>query len=329
MRFFVVCDIISSTDTAGIVLSGDIKGNDFVFGYVTVAKGQLTEQEYEVFRAYYCGVCKAEGKRASQLSRLGLSYDITFMALVLSSLAEDGNICSERCVAHPIKRHNCVRSNEAVNYAADIGALLSYLKLVDDWHDERSLKALAGIALFYPGYMRVRKRRKTQLEIINEQLAALSRLEKEKCADIDAAADTFAKLLGALFSPDTINNNGDRRALEWMGYNLGRWIYILDAYNDAENDYKTGAYNPFLADGATSPEELKGCRLEDIELALTFTLENIASAFELINFKRNKSIVGKIIYTSLKQKQRLVLSGKGQDIERKCLNRRNDVNESI
>ena len=114
-----------------------------------------------------------------------------------------------------------------------------------------------------------------------------------------------------------------------MGYNLGRWIYILDAYNDAEEDSKSGAYNPFLAGGAVSLEELKGSRKESIELGLTFTLENIASAFELINFKRNKSIVGKIIYTSLKQKQRLVLSGAEQENKRKCLNRRNDINESI
>lgn len=300
-----------------------------MFGYVTVAKGQLTEQEYEVFRSYYCGVCKAEGKRASQLSRMGLSYDITFLAIVLSALEDDGITRSERCAAHPFSKRGCIHDDEAVNYAADMGALLSYLKLADDWHDERSIKALFGMALFLPGYMRLRRRCRKQLETIKKQLDALSVLEKEKCADIDAVADTFANLLGALFSPDTVKSESDRRALEWMGYNLGRWIYILDAYNDAEEDSKNGAYNPFLADGVTSPEELKGSRKADIELALTFTLENIASAFELINFKRNKSIVGKIIYTSLKQKQRLVLSGMEQESKRKCLNRRNDINESI
>lgn len=309
--------------------SGSIKRNGFVFGYVTVAKGQLTEREYEIFRSYYCGVCKAEGRRASQLSRMGLSYDITFLAIVLSALGDDGITRNERCAAHPMSRHGCVREDEAVNYAADMGALLSYLKLADDWHDERSIKALLGMALFLPGYLRLRKRCHKQLEIIKRQLAALSELEKERCSDIDAAADTFAALLGALFSPDMVKSESDRRALEWMGYNLGRWIYILDAYNDAEEDSKSGAYNPFLVGGAVSLEELKGSRKESIELGLTFTLENIASAFELINFKRNKSIVGKIIYTSLKQKQRLVLSGAEQENKRKCLNRRNDINESI
>lgn len=305
------------------------KRNDLVFGYVTVAKGQLTEQEYEVFRSYYCGVCKAEGKRASQLSRMGLSYDITFLAIVLSSLGDDGVTRSERCAAHPMSKRSCIHDDKAVDYAADMGALLSYLKLADDWHDERSVKALFGMLMFLPGYLRLRRRCREQLGIIKGQLDALSTLEKENCSDIDAAADTFAKLLGALFSPAAVKSESDRRALEWMGYNLGRWIYILDAYNDAEEDSRSGAYNPFLADGATSLEELRGSRKADIELALTFTLENIASAFELINFKRNKSIVGKIIYTSLKQKQGLVLSGAGKECKRNCLNRRNDINESI
>ena len=61
-----------------------------MFGYVSVNKAHLTEEEYGAFSSYYCGVCKATGDVASQLARLGLSYDITFLALLLGSVFDEG-----------------------------------------------------------------------------------------------------------------------------------------------------------------------------------------------------------------------------------------------
>lgn len=278
-----------------------------VFGYVTVAKDQLTEEEYETFCAYYCGVCKSAGKYASQASRLGLSYDITFLAIVLSAVTADST-CSpcERCIAHPIKKRKCVHNDKAVDYASAMGVMLDYLKLADDWHDEHSIKALFGILLLLPGYRRVKKNYRAQSELIKKQLDILSRLEEANCDSIDEAADAFAKILEGLFTPDFIENENRRRTLAWFGYNLGRWIYIADAFHDIEKDKKNHSYNPLISAGMTDKEQCKAA----LEPSMSFTLENIASAFELTDFKQNKSIIGKIVYTSLKLKQQLILSGR-------------------
>lgn len=277
-----------------------------MFGYVTVSKNQLTEDEYSTFCAYYCGVCKATGKKASQLCRMGLSYDITFLAIVLSALSADASeVFEERCIAHPIKRRGVIKSDDTADYAASVGVLLTYLKMADDWQDERSVKALIGMAAMFMGYRRVKRHYPAVLDKIKKQLDALSMLEKQHCRSVDETADCFAKILKILFVPDFCTDEKLRRALAWFGYNLGRWIYIIDAFNDLEDDIKSGAYNPLKEYGYHDKET---CAAE-IELSLTFTLENIASAFELIDFKKNKTIIGKMIYVSLKEKQKSILSG--------------------
>lgn len=293
-----------------------------MFGYVNISKEQLTEEEYDTFCSYYCGVCKATGKRASRLSRMGLSYDITFLALVLESLSEpDPEIKLENCIVHPIKKRNCVKESAALDYAAEVGVILGYLKLADDLHDDKSIKAAAGMMMIHRGYKRSSRQNTKSHEIIKEQLKRLSEYEKNDCDSIDETADAFAKILENLFVPEFIEDRNTARILSWMGYNLGRWIYILDAYNDMERDFKDRSYNPLLAGGET-PEEIKSKRKQETELALTFTLENIASAFELLDFKRNESLIGKIIYTGLKQRQAFVLEGKAGKCDAKLLKRR-------
>lgn len=281
-----------------------------MFGYVTVPKGLLTENEYEVFTSYYCGVCKAMGRRASQISRLGLSYDVTFLAIVLSGVyGSSPETVYERCIVHPKKKRPCIKNDKITDYSASVGVLLSYLKLADDWHDEKSIKALVGMAVFRSGYRRIMRKYPEEIAAIKKQLDELSRLEKEKCKSIDKTADAFAKILEYLFVPEFVGDETVRRVLAWFGYNLGRWIYIVDAFNDIDEDIKNGSYNALVESGIMD----KGSCAEMLETSLTFTLENMTSAFELMDFKRNKDIIGKIIYTSLKQKQRMILEGKKEN----------------
>ncbi|MBR0366465.1 MAG: hypothetical protein IJH94_06675 [Clostridia bacterium] len=277
-----------------------------MFGYVAVGKGQMTDDEYEVFRAYYCGLCLAMGKAASQVSRLGLSYDIAFLALVLSSVCDAEPCCdSGRCVAHPIKSHGYVKYDPVMEYSASVGVILSYAKLADDLYDDRSIKAALGILALRRGAKKAQARYPDIYDEIKQRLDSLSRLESDGCAVIDEVAEEFARITELLFAPGIITDGNTKRALRWLGYNLGRWIYIIDAYNDYEEDLKRNRYNPFIAAG--------GIDGELAELSLTLTLSNIASAFELIPFKRNRDIIGKIVYISLKQKQDSIIN---KDVEK-------------
>ena len=286
-----------------------------MFGYVTVCREAMKAEDYELFRAYYCGVCKATGKCASQIARMGLSYDITFLAIILSAIMPEENaLKNAACVAHPFKKRDYICNSDVVDYAACMGTVLMYLKFRDDVYDDKSIKAATLAALFYTGVRKARKGYKRQYDEIILQLENLSRLEKENCAEIDECADCFAKILQTLFTPDFISDADTRRILEWFGYNIGRWIYVIDAYNDMEKDMKKKNYNPFLAKVQGEFVEYKKELKEKLEMSLTFTLENAASAFELLKVYKNRSVAEHILYCALPSKQTAILGDKNESV---------------
>lgn len=287
-----------------------------MFGYVTVCKDAISDEGYNTFKAYYCGLCKATGRLCSQSARLGLSYDITFLAIVLSSIDDNApQMNNGRCALHPIRKNTFAENDRALDYAADMGVILTYLKLLDDWRDDRSIKALLSMILFYRGVRKARRRRAREYSEIRRQLDRLSTLEKENCASADETADCFAKILEILFTPDFVTGDGKRRTLAWLGYNIGRWIYIIDAYNDLEKDIKKNNYNTIAAaNNGKSAGEIKELIREQTEMSLTFTLENAASAYNLLEIRKNKEILDNIIYTALKLKQKNILGGSNESL---------------
>ena len=116
------------------------------------------------------------------------------------------------------------------------------------------------------------------------------------------------------------NKSGDeKRILGQLGYDVGRWIYIIDAFADIRDDFKKKSYNPFLAkksddislDGYI--EQLS----EAAEVSLTYTLSNISAAYELLNIKRNDDVLRNIIYIGMLSKQKSILAGKIKEKNRK------------
>lgn len=288
-----------------------------MFGYVTICKHTLSENGYNVFKAYYCGLCKAIGKRCSQSARMGLSYDITFLALMLSSAdSANADMKNKKCLLHPTRENICVENDKAVDYAADMGVILAYLKKLDDWHDDKSIKALLSMWFLHRAVRKARKRHPDIYSGIKTQLDKLSELEKNACSEIDLTADCFAKILELLFSPDFISDKNEKRILAWIGYNIGRWIYIIDAYNDLEKDIKQKNYNTFaMRHKNKTADEVKALlKEEQLDLTLTLTLENAASAYDLLKVYKNKEVLDNIIYTSLKLKQNYILGEKNESL---------------
>lgn len=76
-----------------------------------------------------------------------LSYDMTFLVILLTGLYEPETIYSEeRCVTHPLRKHP-VRRNVVSDYVADMNVLLTYYKCMDDWYDEKKVlkRTYAGV----------------------------------------------------------------------------------------------------------------------------------------------------------------------------------------
>ncbi len=282
-----------------------------LFGYVKPLKEELKIREYNTFRAYYCGLCKELGKQFNQLTRMGLNYDFTFLSLLLSSLNHDRDISKpERCIANPVKKKAVIQPNQFIEYSAHMSIILVYFKLLDDWKDDKKLTALFALIAYLNPIKKTKKHYAEKYTQIKQYLEKLDALEKKQCDIIDESADAFGKLMEQIFVYPEFDNENMLRPLAWLGYNLGRWIYIVDAFHDIERDIKQKQYNPVLLQYKyTENEEIQSFinRVrEPLEISLTYTLDNVAKSYELLDIKNNKGLLDNIIYMGLRNRMELL-----------------------
>lgn len=267
-----------------------------MFGYVVVNKPSLRIREYDYYRATYCGLCHAMGKCTGCLSRMTLSYDMTFFALVRGMLeGESFSFEKKRCIRHPFRKIEVVSNTPQLEFSAYCGGILTSQKIVDNISDERGAKrALARFMRFFFSKME-RESSKNLPELyrlVSEKLSELDKIEKEKTESIDVPANAFADIMSALLS---YGFEGEKLLIaKNVGKRIGRWIYIVDAFDDYGSDVKSGSYNPFVllyGNGGFSEENLISIsKMLEAELSLAF------SAIELIDDEdRNRSEIIKNI----------------------------------
>lgn len=264
-----------------------------MFGYVHILKEELKVKEYNVFRAYYCGLCKTLKKEYGFFARLGLNYDSVFLALLLSSITGDAvTCCGERCIANPVSKRPVIQTERCLSYSAGVMLILACLKIEDNIRDEKSIKDMASYILLWRTRRKLMKKHGTLYQECKSYIRTLSALEQKSCDSIDEVAHTFAELTEKLFVPDFIKDDTTKRILGHMGYLLGRFIYMLDAYEDVDKDKKKQCYNPYSVSNAKPTAE-------SFISSMTFTLSTLANDYELLHIKCNKSILDNIIYLGL------------------------------
>lgn len=267
-----------------------------MFGYITVNKDELKIKDYRKYQSYYCGVCRSLERGYGLTGRMTLTYDMTFLALLLSSLYEDGvKPCMRRCVPHPVRPHEEI-CNEYTDYAAAVNVMLSYYKLRDDWEDEKSLKGKAFSELLEQAYRKAVRRFPRQAAAIRRYIARQHRCEAARESSADTAAAPTGEMLAAIF-----DMKGDmwRGELRRMGFFLGKFIYIMDAFDDLERDIKHDNYNPlrgrFNVKSAQGREELeRECR----EMLMMLAAQS-ALAFEALPILDNADILRNILYSGI------------------------------
>ena len=270
-----------------------------MFGYVRINKMDLTFREFDYYKGYYCGLCKYLKENHGEVSRLSLNYDITFLIVILTALYKlDSDITYERCIANPLKKKMRI-VNEITEYAASMNILLSYYKLEDNLYDDNGIKDKLAYTLYKGKLKKAYEKYPQKAEYIKQQLGNLRELEKQESKSIDKVSNTFGNLMGEIFvyKKDEYEQN-----LRNIGFNLGKYIYILDAYEDLEEDSKKGRYNPFIY-YIDKKEELKNKVDRLISMSLGMATKNI----EQLNLEFNKSIIDNIIYSGVYLRYKSIL----------------------
>ena len=212
-----------------------------MFGYVTVCETELKVKDLKKYRAYYCGLCSTLKEDYGFMGQMTLTYDMTFAVILLSSLYETTTKHEEhRCKVHPAKRQHMLQ-NEITSYAAAMNVLLAYYHMEDDWQDDRKVSSLMTKSLIQGKAKKIIEKYPRQSEIIRKSLKELGECEHENSMDIDRAAGCFGRLMAELF---VWKEDIWEKTLRKMGFYLGKFIYLMDAYEDLPEDRKKNRYNP-------------------------------------------------------------------------------------
>lgn len=260
-----------------------------MFGYVTASIKELDKEAEKRYGAVYCGICRRIRIQSGQVARMGLSYDMAFLALLLMSLYEpEETVGDKACSLHPIRKRPWV-DNRFVQYAADMNVALGYYNFLDDWEDDRKYSAKLLAAQFGKHLPEIAERYPRQCRAIEDCIRQLSRLEKDGCSNPDEPASCFGYLMGELltYEDDLWTPN-----LRQMGFYLGRFIYLLDAALDYDKDEKKGKYNPYLAMGT-------GKDWQRWEEYLLLTMGRCTDAFEKLPLVQDKPLLDNILYSGV------------------------------
>ena len=256
-----------------------------MFGFVSASLRELTEEEKKRYNAVYCGLCRSIRSRAGHAARLSLSYDMTFLALLLMSLYEPEETGGPNaCKLHPIAKRPWV-DNDVIRYCADMNVALAYYNCQDDWNDDRSLPAKTMAGHLRPHLDNIRSLWPRQCQAMEDCIGQLSRLEKENCGNPDLPANCFGALMAELL---VYREDLWAPALREMGMALGRFIYLADATLDYKKDRRKGKYNPYLAAGMEDP-----AHFED---HLVLAMGRCTTYFEHLPLVQDKSILDNILY---------------------------------
>lgn len=260
-----------------------------MFGFVQANIGELTKEQLSRYNAIYCGVCRGIREQSGQTARLGLQYDMAFLALLLMSLYELEEQTGKRaCALHPARPRAWV-NNDFVRYAADMNVALAYYKALDDEADEGHPGAALQKRIFGKHLEDIEKTYPRQCRAMAACISELRALEKAQCPNPDEPAACFGKLMAELlvYQEDLWTN-----ALREMGMALGRFIYLADAAIDYRRDKKKKQYNPFLAMGME--EDWTAW-----EQYLVLAMGRCTDYFERLPLVQDKDILDNILYSGV------------------------------
>ncbi len=285
-----------------------------MIGYVKVYKPELKMKDYQVYNAYYCGICKSLGKRYGLVYRNLLNFDSVFLSIALDSIND--YVCeleNFRCILHPIKKKLRCADSTSIDYVTDITVYMTDKKLLDDINDENSLMAKIGAAAFKSAFKKASDILGELGPLIESNLMRLNELENQKSDSIDETADCYGKIYSDIFTYKLKKELEILPAIEWLGYNIGRWIYIVDAYDDIESDIKKERYNSILErykyNSKESIEIYKNSIRDKISFVLYAALNEASKSYDLIDKSVNSGIINNILYEGLYSVTEKVLNG--------------------
>ncbi len=264
-----------------------------MFGYININRKQLSEDDYHTYQSYYCGLCQTLKKNCGARGQMLLNYDMTFLIVLLTGLYEPQDEQSETftCAVHPAKKRKyCI--NAITDYAADMNIILAYHNLIDDWKDDRNYAKKKIADMIKSDYEAAVKRNPRQAEAVETYMEKLAAYEESQERNIDLVAGLTGEMLGEIFA---WKQDEWYDEIKTLGMYMGKFIYMMDAYEDLEKDEKSKSYNPLI-----SLKEEHGDNFETLcRLMMTSLMSECAKSFERLPILLHAEILRNVLYSGV------------------------------
>ena len=263
-----------------------------MFGYININQKELSEESKKIYQAYYCGLCQKLKTNCGTKGQMLLGYDLTFLIVLLTGLYELENTETEfTCPLHPTKKRPAY-INEATEYAADMNLILAYQNLLDDWKDEKSYTKKAFVKILDKDYTRIVSKYPRQVRALEEFMRKTAEAEKNKETNLDLVAGLTGEMLGEIMC---WREDEWQEEMRTLGFYMGKFIYLMDAYEDYEADQKKNCYNPLVYMEKENDQEFDTfCKL-----LLTSMMSECAKSFERLPILLHADILRNILYSGV------------------------------
>lgn len=235
-----------------------------MFGYIKPYNQELRVKDVRRYSACYCALCDQLKRDYGFFGRFILNYDVTFLLICLDYLSsEEKGVRKIRCPYNPLRVKIARLSPESLEYAAFINYWLVVEKLKDDIADDKNFlkKILHKFLVSRRTFKRHLVKYQLQSEQLSDMLHEVYQQEKNasSVADFDCVTNAFGKFFANLFLGG-IEKTEDTSlgGIRDIFFQVGKWIYIMDAFDDLKSDIKKGHFNLLfsLEDGKAITKEV-------------------------------------------------------------------------
>ena len=280
-----------------------------MFGYVKTDIPNMYVKDTVLYKAMYCGLCKSIGRNCGNKGRFSLNYDTAFLSVFLHNLeGKDVKIERQRCIIHWFFRRPVAVPDQLTKRVAALNIILAFYKLNDDVSDTG--KGRLKRSFFKSSFKRAAAEEPKLEQIVKKRIMQLSEYEKINGDSVDMAADPFGNLITEVVN-EILGDIADEN-VKIISYNLGKWIYLIDALDDFDKDKKKKNYNVLVNayPDADSKETLIFKYRKEIEYIFTTLLSEICVAAKKINYKFNHDLIDNILFCGLKKQTLEIMENK-------------------
>lgn len=272
-----------------------------MFGYLDIEKGKLQDGERGLWQTFMCGLCMSTKTAYGNFPRAFITNDINFFNVLFHSVTQtDVEIEQKTCFSHPLKKRAILKTTTLTDELAAANVLLTYWNIYDDVIDDGGLAKKAALSSIKKPYAKAKANLPQMDEMLEQMYAELQSLEKSHCDVIDKVAHSFA-CLAQQFATQVLGENSNQY-VETLCYNLGKWIYLIDALDDVEKDLKKGSYNVFASCYNFNKVDDIATKLDEIQFLMYSVLNRIAQSYNDLNLTKYTCILNNVLFDSIRNK---------------------------